>query len=52
MVVVERQYAGITLEKALEFSNDDWCEQFFKSFAEVHRQNPGKMIYLQWEIYR
>ena len=41
---------GITLEQALLFENDEWCELFFKSFQDMNNKYHHKMLYLKWDV--
>jgi len=49
--VRECKYEGITLENALTFTDDDWCETFFQSFENMSKTHKGKFLLLEWDIY-
>ena len=41
---------GITLEQALLFENDEWCDLFFSSFRQMNNKYHHKMLYLKWDV--
>ena len=41
---------GITLEQALLFENDEWCDKFFSSFRDMNNKYHHKMLYLKWDV--
>ena len=41
---------GITLEQALLFENDEWCDKFFSSFQKMNKEKPHRLLYLKWDV--
>ena len=41
---------GITLEQALLFENEEWCDKFFSSFRKMNDKYHQKMLYLRWKV--
>ena len=46
------EYEGIKLQDALKFTDEKWCNKFFKSFENMNKNYPGKMLYLEWDVYK
>jgi len=43
-------YSGITLEEALMFRDENWCEAFFKSIEDMHMAHENRHLFLDWKI--
>ena len=46
----EFEVRGITLEQALHFEDDAWCDMFFGSFRTMNEKYPQRLIYLKWDV--
>ena len=44
------EYKRITLKDALKFNDDDWCQEFFKSFDNMHQKHKGKFLLFEWDV--